>query len=62
MTTTEEKPEDIKNQRDALLTIIQSSQRIAKEHEQAIALLLLAGHVDQERVDQAFALARGGEK
>lgn len=54
-------PEDydkIKNERDVLLSIVESAQRRELEANRTIELLVLAGHVKEDRVAQARELAR----
>lgn len=50
-------PEQVRNERDALLSVVKASQEIAETSKRIIELLLVAGYVTQERVDQARKLA-----
>lgn len=54
----EETHEEIKSQRDALLAVNGEAAKRAQLLERALELLLLAGHVSKERVEQAKALAQ----
>ena len=53
-----EDPSKIKAERDALISIVESSQKREAEAERTLQLLLTAGHVQEDRVEQARALAR----
>jgi hypothetical protein len=53
-----ETPEEIKQERDALLTINGAAQKREEEWKMIMDLLILAGHVTQERVEQARKLVR----
>lgn len=54
----EETPEEIKQQRDALLAIERAAQKREGEANRTIALLIAAGLVSEEKVEQARELAR----
>ena len=54
----EQTPEEIKKERDALLSIVQHSQDAAKESERVIKLLIAAGIVDEDKIAQAREIAR----
>lgn len=58
----EETPEEIKQQRDVLLTIEGTAQKREQELQMTIALLITAGHVTEERVGQARNLAARSQK
>lgn len=51
-------PDEIKMERDALQSIVASAQKREAEAERTLQLLLIAGHVQEDRVEQARALAR----
>lgn len=54
----EETPEEIKNQRDCLLKIEGQAQKREEESNRVIKLLVAAGLVSEEKVEQARELAR----
>lgn len=54
----EQTSEEIKQERDALLSIVKGAQQRESEAERVIKLLLTAGHVNELRVDQARELAQ----
>ena len=54
----EETPEEIKNQRDALLKIEGLAQKREEESNRVIKLLVAAGLVSDDKVEQARELAR----
>lgn len=53
----EQTPEQIKAQRDVLLTIEGQAQKRHEKSERVIRLLIAAGHVHEDKVEQARALA-----
>lgn len=56
----EEQPEDIKRERDALLSVVQYAQRGQQIAERIIDLLIAGGHVTRETVEAArnFAILK----
>jgi len=50
--------EEITQERDALLSIVEGAQRRERESERTIQLLVIAGHVKEDRVNQARELAK----
>ena len=55
---TEQAYEELKNERDVLLTLTQSAQKAEKELKLTLELLILAGHVNTKHVQQARELAK----
>jgi hypothetical protein len=54
----EQTPDEIKTERDVLLQVVQGAQQREQESERTIQLLLIAGHVKEDRVNQARELAK----
>lgn len=51
-----ETPEDIKSQRDALVTVVSASQEAQRTAEGVIELLIVAGFINREHVQKAKSL------
>lgn len=54
----EQTPEEIKKERDALLSIVKNTQEQAKEAERVIKLLIAAGIVGEDKIARAREIAR----
>lgn len=55
---TAEDHDTVLSERDMLLALVEGAQKREAEAERTLQLLILAGHVDENRVQQARKLAK----
>lgn len=51
-------PEEIKQERDALLSLAKSAQKEAQENDRILRLLVAAGFITDEKIEEARAILR----